>query len=55
MPVKMKAKMLEAVNASEDDDDESIIEKHEDGKPEVLYAHDDKLAELVMVVMGMKG
>jgi len=53
----MKKAMLEAaVNASEDDDAESVIGKHkEDGRPDVLYATDYLLSELVMIVMGVKG
>jgi hypothetical protein len=48
---KMKKAMLEAaVNA------ESVIGKHkEDGRPDVLYATDYLLSELVMIVMGVKG
>jgi hypothetical protein len=48
--------MLEAVNASDDDEVESgIYKRKEDRKPEVIYAHDFKLEELVMIVIGEKG
>lgn len=53
---KMKKAMVEAVNASDDDDAESVIGKHkEDGRPDVLYSTDYLLSELVMIIMGIKG
>jgi hypothetical protein len=52
---KMNAKML-SVNDSKDDEDEPFNEKqNEGGRPDVLYAHDHKLEELTMIVMGEKG
>ena len=51
----MKAKIEEEKVLADDDEDSLKNDSDKDGKPKVIYANDDKLDEMVMIILGTAG